>query len=46
MPAVLIYLNKSSIEMVGWVFNAVDTNWQKWLCFEIQFTVVQDFHQE
>ena len=38
--------NTRSMEMIGWCFNAADTNWQIWVCFEIQFTVVQDFDQE
>ena len=27
--------------MVGWCFNAADTNWQIWVCFEIHFTAVE-----
>ena len=32
--------------MVGWCFNAADTNRQIWVCFEIHFAVVQYFDQE
>ena len=28
------------MEMVGWCFNAADTNQQIWVCFEIHFAVV------
>ena len=31
--------------MVGWCFNAADTYWQIWVCFEIHFAVFQDFDQ-
>ena len=41
MQAVLIYLNKSSMEIVGWCFNAADTNWQIWVCFVIHFAVLK-----
>ena len=41
IQAVLIYLNKSSMEMVGWCFNAVDTYRQTWVCFEIHFAFVE-----
>ena len=39
------------MEMVGWCFNAADTNRQIWVCFEIQFAVVKgrkqpDFDQK
>ena len=29
------------MEMVGWYFNAADTNRQIWVCVEIQFAVVK-----
>ena len=27
--------------MVGWCFNAAETNWQIWVCFKIQFAVME-----
>ena len=42
----MIYLNKSSVEMVGWCFNAADTNWQVWVYFEIHFSVVEGGKQQ
>ena len=27
--------------MVGWCFNAADTNQQIWICFEIHYAVVE-----
>ncbi|OEU06382.1 hypothetical protein FRACYDRAFT_254665 [Fragilariopsis cylindrus CCMP1102] len=38
---IILSLNKSSMEMVGWCFNVADTKWKIWVCFEIHFAVVQ-----